>query len=221
VDFSPQNIALLLTYYVVLLFSLSFHESAHAWMASRLGDQTARDLGRVSLNPLVHIDPVGTVLMPLLQIVAAGIPLLAWAKPTPVVAANFRSGLYRKGQVLTAGAGPVSNFLLALLFTAALFVAERTLPGAGPGQFVERLFTIGVVLNVALGIFNLLPLPPLDGSWIASFGLPRELGEAYDKYVRPYGAMILLLLVVTGGLGQVIGPVMDAFIGVLLRLVRA
>ena len=88
-NFSPEALAQGLTYYVVLLFSLSFHESAHAWMASRLGDQTARDQGRVSLNPIVHMDPIGTVVMPLLQLVNLGIPLLAWAKPTPVVAAQF------------------------------------------------------------------------------------------------------------------------------------
>ena len=218
-DFSPQNIALFLTYYVVLLFSLSFHESAHAWMASRLGDQTAREQGRVSLNPLVHIDPIGTVLMPLLQVFGPqGIPLLAWAKPTPVVAANFRPGLYRKGQVLAAGAGPISNFLLALLFTAGLFVAARTVSGAGPGVFALQILSNGVVLNVLLGVFNLLPIPPLDGSWIASFGLPRELGEAYDRYVRPYGTMILLVLVVSGGLWRLIGPVMRALHDLLFRM---
>lgn len=191
-DLSPETIARFLTAYVVLLFSLSFHESAHAWMASRLGDQTARDQGRVSLNPLVHIDPIGTVLMPLLQVVAAGIPLLAWAKPTPVVAANFRPGLFRRGQVLAAA--------------------------AGPGVFALEVLYLGVILNVALGVFNLVPLPPLDGSWIASFGLPRNLGEAYDRYVRPYGTMILLLLVVSGGLGELVRPIMTGLHDLLFRL---
>jgi Zn-dependent protease len=161
---------------------------------------------------------VGTVLMPLLQIVAAGIPLLAWAKPTPVVAANFRPGLYRKGQVLTAGAGPVSNFLLALLFTAGLFVAARTVSGAGPGVFALEILYVGVVLNVGLGVFNLIPLPPLDGSWVASFGLPQHLGEAYDRYVRPYGSMLLLLLVVSGGLGSLVGPFMKSLHELLFRM---
>jgi Zn-dependent protease len=218
VDLSPETIARFLTAYVVLLFSLSFHESAHAWMASRLGDQTARDQGRVSLNPLVHIDPIGTVLMPLVQVVAAGIPLLAWAKPTPVVAANFRPGLFRRGQVLAAAAGPVSNFLLALVFTAGLFVAARMVSGAGAGVFALEVLYLGVILNVALGVFNLVPLPPLDGSWIASFGLPRNLGEAYDRYVRPYGTMILLLLVVSGGLGQLVRPIMTGLHDLLFRL---
>lgn len=216
-DFSSEQILNFLVYYVVLLFSLSFHESAHAWMASRLGDPTARDLGRVSLNPIVHIDPVGTVLMPLLMAMSQGIPLLAWAKPTPVVAANFRPGMHRKGQVLTAGAGPVSNFILAAAFTAILFVVARVGVGVGAGALVMDLLFAGVVLNVSLGIFNLVPLPPLDGSWVASFGLPPALGEAYDRVVKPYGAMILLLLVVTGLLGRVIYPLTSSLQQTLLR----
>lgn len=212
-DFSSVRLAEGLIYYAVLLFSLSFHESAHAWMASRMGDQTARDLGRVSLNPLVHIDPIGTVLMPLVQIFGPGIPLLAWAKPTPVVAQNFRPGLFRRGQVLVAGAGPASNFLLAFAFTVGLVVVGRLLGAEGTGQAAGKILAAGVVVNVALGVFNLVPLPPLDGSWVASFGLPRELGAAYDRIVRPYGSWILLLLVFTGALSTVIMPV----IGTLLR----
>jgi Zn-dependent protease len=209
-----------LIYYAVLLFSLSFHESAHAWMASRMGDQTARDLGRVSLNPLVHIDPIGTVLMPLLQIFGpAGIPLLAWAKPTPIVAQNFRSGLFRRGQVLVAGAGPVSNFLLAAAFTLGLVVVGLFLGPSGIGDPAARIFEAGVIVNVALGVFNLVPLPPLDGSWVASFGLPRALGEAYDRVVRPYGSWILLLLVFTGALSAVTRPVIGFVLQGLGRLV--
>jgi Zn-dependent protease len=154
--------------------------------------------------------------MPILQIVASGIPLLAWAKPTPVVAANFRPGMYRRGQVLTAGAGPVSNFILAAAFTAALFVAARMGRSSLTGFSMDILFA-GIVLNVSLGIFNLVPLPPLDGSWVASFGLPARLGEAYDRLVRPYGSMILLLLVVTGLLGRAIWPLMHGLQQALLR----
>jgi len=215
-DFAPQ-ILNLLVYYVVLLFSLSFHESAHAWMASRLGDQTARDLGRVSLNPLVHIDPVGTVVMPLLMAMSQGIPLLAWAKPTPVVAANFRPGMYRRGQVLTAGAGPVSNLILAVAFTLVLFVVARVGGGDGPWALVMDLLFAGVLVNISLGIFNLVPLPPLDGSWVASFGLPPALGAAYDRIVKPYGAMILLLLVMTGTLGRFMSPLTRGLQQALLR----
>jgi Zn-dependent protease len=191
----------------VLLFSLSVHESAHAWAALRMGDDTAAQQGRITLNPLAHIDPVGTVLMPLLQFMWGGIPLLAWAKPTPVQANNFRAGMFRKGQILVAGAGPLSNFALALVFTALFFVFRRVAGEAGdlttPAWY---LLAYGIFMNVGLAIFNLVPLPPLDGSWIASWGLPRNLGAQYDKVVEPYGSMILLALVATGAIHWITGP---------------
>ncbi len=117
-ELTAERIAMALMGYVVLLFSLSVHESAHAWMALRMGDDTAARQGRITLNPLPHIDPFGTLLIPLLQFLYTGIPLLGWAKPTPVAAHNFRQ--LSRGHVLVALAGPASNLLLALLATAAL-----------------------------------------------------------------------------------------------------
>jgi Zn-dependent protease len=216
---TPEALAMGLTTYVVLLFSLSFHEAAHAWMASRMGDETARGLGRVSLNPLVHIDPVGTVLIPLIQIFGPqGIPLLGWAKPTPVESRNFRKGLFRTGQVLVAGAGPLSNLVLAAAFTALLFVAVQLRGRADSRDPVLVFVSTGVLINVALGIFNLVPLPPLDGSWVASYGLPRPLGEAYDRLVRPYGSWILLILFATGALSALTRPLIDVVLRLLARL---
>lgn len=202
------DIAQGLTYFVVLLFSLSFHESAHAWMASRLGDDTARNLGRVSLNPLVHIDLIGTVLIPLVQIFSpAHIPLFGWAKPTPYDPRNFRPGELRRGHMLVAGAGPVSNLVLAGAFTAALFVAVRIVGRSDGPHPLHRILDTGVLINLALGVFNLVPLPPLDGSKVAAFGLPPALGEAYDRVVKPYGSWILLILFVSGALTRVVSPV--------------
>jgi Zn-dependent protease len=203
-DLTP-DFALRLTAYVVLLFSLSVHESAHGWMAYRMGDDTAMRQGRVSLNPLVHIDPVGTVLIPLLQIFGGVSWLLGWAKPTPVGAHNFRR--LAQGHVLVAGAGPVSNMLLALIFTAGLFVADRA--DLGPlARPLTAVVITGIQMNVGLALFNLVPLPPLDGSWVVSWGLPRRIAQYYDRVMEPWGQWILLVLFMTGILRFVLSPFM-------------
>ena len=201
---------------MVLLFSLSVHESAHGWMALQMGDDTAARMGRITLNPLAHIDPVGTLLIPLVQIFGGGVPLLGWAKPTPVGAHNFRR--LARGHVLVAGAGPVSNLLLALVFTAALFVGLRT--GAREIEPLMALLLTGVQMNVVLALFNLVPLPPLDGSWVVSWSLPREIADRYDRVVEPYGQWILLALFVTGALGWVLSPFVRVLAGLLYRLAR-
>ena len=208
-----SDIILGLTSYVVLLFSLSVHESAHGWMAFRMGDDTAIRQGRVTLNPLVHIDPIGTLLIPLLQLLGSGIPLLGWAKPTPVGAHNFRK--LAQGHILVAAAGPVSNVVLALLFTAGLFVTHRLGLQAGGGGPMEFIVVRGIQLNVALALFNLVPLPPLDGSWVASWGLPRNVAAYYDRIAEPYGTWILLILFVTGVLGLLLFPVMSLVVRIL------
>jgi Zn-dependent protease len=213
-ELTPDRIAWGLTYYVVLLFSLSVHESAHGWAALQMGDDTAARQGRVTLNPLSHIDPVGTVLMPLLQIFMTGIPLLGWAKPTPVGAQNFRR--LARGHVVVAGAGPASNMLLALLCTLGLFVGLRT--GAAADDPATLLLDAGIRINVVLALFNLVPLPPLDGSWIASWGLPRRISEPYDRIMQPYGTWILLALFATGLLGRALLPFTSALYAYLSRL---
>ncbi|HEX9187737.1 MAG TPA: site-2 protease family protein [Vicinamibacteria bacterium] len=200
----------------MLLFSLSVHESAHAWTALRQGDPTAESLGRISLNPLVHIDPVGTVVMPLLQIFVSGIPLLAWAKPTPVNP-NFFKDL-RRGQIIVSGAGPLSNVLLALVFTAGLFVAARIVPGSPVEEPVLRLLVAGIQLNVVLALFNLVPLPPLDGSHVVEWSLPGGIGHRYVRAVAPYGSLILLALVMSGLLGKILSPVLRAVLQVLYAI---
>ena len=170
---TPEAFAVGITTYVVLLFSLSVHESAHGYVAYRMGDDTAMLQGRVDLNPLVHIDPVGTVMIPLLQIFWGGVPLLGWAKPTPVGAHNFRK--LARGHVLVAGAGPASNLLLAVLFTIALLAIRIAGLAEGRHDALFVMVAVGIQMNVALALFNLIPVPPLDGSWIASWGLPRHI----------------------------------------------
>ena len=215
-NLTADTIAWGLTSYVVLLFSLSVHESAHGWVAHLMGDDTAIMEGRVSLNPLVHIDPLGTFLIPMLQIFWNGIPLLAWAKPTPVGAHNFRR--LARGHILVAGAGPVSNLILAILFTIALFFARRADLGSELYDPVRAIILVGIQMNVGLAIFNLVPLPPLDGSWVASWGLPRHIANHYDRIMEPWGSWILLILFVTNILSWVLHPLRVFLIQVLYSL---
>lgn len=206
-DFDAQHFAIGLTNYLVLLFSLSFHESAHAWMALRLGDDTAASLGRITLNPVPHIDPFGTVLMPLLQIFG-GLPVLGWAKPTPYDPGRFRRDVtLRRGHISVAGAGPISNLILALLFALAFAVILRVDVPDGMKSGLYSLMTVGIAMNVALAVFNLLPVPPLDGSHIMSWALPRSMGEKFDAVAEGYGTMILWILFLTGLLGTIVGPI--------------
>jgi Zn-dependent protease len=214
---TPEGIAMGLTYYVVLLFSLSFHEAAHAWMALRLGDDTALREGRITLNPLAHIDPIGTVLIPLLQIFWGGL-LIGWAKPTPYNPGNFRRETsVASGHMLVAAAGPLSNGLLALGFTGLLFAALRAGVAESLGQPGLMLLGTGIAMNVVLALFNLIPLPPLDGSKVASWGLPRALGQRYDAVMEPYGMWILLILFATGALGLLLSPFVRSLTGFLYR----
>lgn len=215
---TPEALASGLTTYVVLLFSLSFHEAAHAWTASRMGDDTARAMGRITLNPLVHIDPVGTVLIPLLQIFWGGIPFLGWAKPTPVQPRNFAPGKFARGHILVWGAGPLSNLLLAFLFTGVLFVGLRL--GLRDSPPALALVTTGVQMNVALALLNLLPLPPLDGATVASWSLPRNVAVHYDRIAGRYGPFILFALVLSGGLSIIISPFLRALVLFLFGLAR-
>ena len=195
----PQQILEKLSTYLVLLFSLSVHESAHAWSALKMGDDTAQKKGRISLNPLVHIDPVGTVFLPLIMLFAGPGFIFGWAKPVPICPDRFRHD--RKGQILSAGAGPLSNFVLAVIFTGLLGVSLSVLgPDPSYSHPLVHLLWMGLLLNIVLGVFNLTPIPPLDGSWIVSLGLPRDLGAMYDRFFGPYGYMVLLLLFITGGL---------------------
>lgn len=208
---------------VALLFAVSVHESAHAWSASRLGDQTARMLGRITLNPIKHIDPIGTVLFPLVAALM-GAPIFGWAKPTPV---NVRELHHpRRDHMLVAAAGPASNFLIALAAVMALIVAKRVIPagfGASDGA-AESSALSGVVMllysfmlvNVILGVFNLIPIPPLDGSRIL-YGFLRGRAAALYAEVGRFGFLLLILLLTTRIPGMLISPVLGLFHS-LLRL---
>ena len=209
VAFSEVDPARLVINLVVLLFSLSVHESAHAWAANRLGDPTARDLGRITLNPIVHMDLIGTVLFPLLGLLGGGV-FFGWAKPVPVNPNNLRRP--NRDHALVAAAGPASNVLAAVGFLAA----SKFLGALFPAQIAAQhtvlfplylLFRVGLMLNVILAVFNLFPIPPLDGSWILSRLFPGQLGSLIER-ARPYGFLLLIFLIWSGVFWSVIGPIL-------------
>jgi len=198
-DISTLVIALL-----VLIFSLTVHEAAHAWSASQLGDDTAKRLGRVSLNPMVHVDPIGTLLLPLIAMVSNA-PIIGWAKPTPVNVRNLRHP--RRDHILVTAAGPASNLAIATAASLAL----RVLPGSGGGSGLDiatplnLIATEALLLNVLLAVFNMLPIPPLDGGQILMALLPPRIALQL-RFLYEYGFLILMGLLVTGVLGYLIGP---------------
>jgi Zn-dependent protease len=227
------HLILALFEFVVLVFSLSIHEAAHAWTASRLGDPTARMLGRVTLNPIKHIDLVGTILVPLFMLLMPGFGrfLIGWAKPTPVTSRNFKN--ITRDDILTTVAGPVSNILTAFAAMIVLLILSKTSPaganivhllaaGLGaPGFLISSpifplalLFYLMLTLNLILAAFNLIPLPPLDGSHVLRHMLPYKALRLYDRL----GFFSLIIILLIGGriVSYLVSPAMGLANGILL-----
>ena len=207
--------------FIAFLFAISIHESAHAWMANLRGDPTARMLGRITLNPIKHIDPIGTILMPLIAMFG-NIPTLGWAKPTPVNPRNFRRPVL--DDVLTSVVGPVSNFVVATGATVILLGIKLTssvgraavnnpFHTESPLGALCILLFVFLEINVVLGIFNLIPVPPLDGSHVLRHFLPDAVRQVYDMV----GMIGLLALIYFGPnlLGKLMAPVLGLFFWVL------
>ena len=203
------DIANFFLYMVVFLFSLSLHEAAHAWTAERFGDSTGRNLGRITLNPIPHIDPLGTLIFPAIGYFTGGV-MFGWAKPVPWNPRNVKDR--RMADIWISAAGPISN-VLALIGFVILYKLFGLYESAGLGflgSSVVPLFKmclIGVQLNVILAVFNMLPIPPLDGSWILPHFLPRGVAQAYEQ-IRPYGFLILLVCMSLGVFQVVLLPVL-------------
>jgi Zn-dependent protease len=198
----------LLVFLGVLILSLSFHEAAHAWSADRLGDPTARLLGRLTLNPLSHIDLIGTVIFPVLASLS-GLPLIGWAKPVPVNPVNLRAP--RRDFAIVAAAGPASNLLLA---TGGILLLALLVPAEATGAWHLAFLRYFVQMNVLLALFNLLPVPPLDGGNILA-GLVSERGAQTLDRVRPYGIIVLYALILTGVLGEIVRVVLRVLVRVV------
>jgi len=215
---------------IAFLFAISIHESAHAWMANRCGDPTARMLGRITLNPIKHIDLFGTILLPAICL-RAGQPVLGWAKPTPVDPRNFKNPV--KDDIMTSVAGPISNFIVASGATLVLLAVKLssafgaqvvvgvlygTIPSQSNSALVPFCFLIYevLVINIVLAVFNLIPVPPLDGSHVLRHFMPEAARRTYDMI----GWIGLLALVYLGGgiLSRILNPFLSFFYYIILTL---
>jgi Zn-dependent protease len=209
-------IEIILAQFAILVLSLSFHEAAHAWTANRLGDPTARLLGRLTLNPRAHIDWLGTIVFPLVAMLS-GIPLIGWAKPVPVDMRHLRDP--RRDFAIVAAAGPVSNLLLAGV-GALLYRAVVAAPGAQGAVIGAAAWTVDalqfvVLINTLLAVFNMIPVPPLDGGNVL-MGLVPERAAHTIGWLRPYGFLILYALMLSGLLYRVTWPISHALLSWLL-----
>ncbi len=216
-----MNIITLVISLFVLLFAITIHEAAHGWAAAKFGDFTAQSMGRVTLNPIAHIDPIGTVLLPLLLVIA-GAPPFGWAKPVPVNPFNLRNP--RRDNLWISAAGPASNLTAATLalfgililkflnprvtsFLQAFLMGRGGLPqGVYPLEGLSLILFYGVLVNAYLAVFNLIPVPPLDGSGVLMGFLSEEAAQKYDR-IRPYGFIIVLALIYLGLLRIIIRPI--------------
>ena len=193
---------------VPVLLAITLHEAAHGWMANKLGDPTAKSLGRISLNPIRHIDLIGTIVLPITLLVLSGF-VIGWAKPVPVDMRYFKKPLL--DMAVVALAGPASNFLMACAWAMVLFVGKLMYsPGDTFALYIIEVGDAGILINLILMVLNLLPIPPLDGGRIMAGVLPPHLAVPYMR-IEPYGLFVVIFLLVTGILGKILWPMVLFF----------
>jgi len=210
-------ISTLFVFVIPVIFAVTLHEVAHGWVASRFGDQTAKSMGRLTLNPIKHIDPVGTIVVPAIMYFTSGF-IFGWAKPVPVNWQNL--GHPRRDMALVAIAGPSANFLM-LLFWAILAKVIVWL-GSDPNYLTQVIFImcgIGITINMILMILNLFPLLPLDGGRVLTAMLPRNLAITFSR-LEPYGLIILVLLLISGILWKILMPVIGGMESLIYHLIQ-
>lgn len=202
----------LATWAIPVLFAITLHEVAHGWVASKLGDSTAKMLGRLSLNPIKHVDPIGTVAVPALLLLIGSPYLFGWAKPVPVNFRNLKS--YRRDMILVAAAGPGANLVMAVLWIMLLVMFANLIPDDNVARGFMTMSQHGVEINLVLLVFNLLPIPPLDGGRVLSGLLPLSLSRYFDQ-IEPYGLFIVLGLLYFGVLNQIVMPLVSMLAQIL------
>lgn len=205
---------------IPVLFAITLHEVAHGWVANKLGDSTAKMLGRLTANPVKHIDPVGTVALPigmlLMSMLTVGIPFaFGWAKPIPVNTRNLRHP--RRDMAIVAIAGPAANLLMAVFWTLMMSVFAHLIPDANLNDGFVTMARIGLAFNLMLMVLNLLPIPPLDGGRVLAGMVPRSLADWLDR-IEPYGFPILILLLFLGVLDRIIGPIIGTLYALFLNM---
>ncbi len=207
---------------IPVLFAITMHEVSHGWVASRLGDPTAKMLGRLSLNPIRHIDPVGTVLVPLVLLImtslGGGAPFMfGWAKPAPITVRNLTKP--RRDTALVAIAGPLSNLLMAFFWAVVLRLGSELVASSPPvGMFLIYSGEIGIIINAILLAVNILPLPPLDGSAVVSSLLPPRWAWHYNS-LEKFGFPILLILLITNILSEILSPIVSLVWDLVIKFV--
>ncbi|MFV2004139.1 MAG: site-2 protease family protein [Gammaproteobacteria bacterium] len=194
-----------------ILFAITLHEAAHGWVAYKLGDPTAKSRGRITINPLKHIDLVGTVLVPLFLAMISPF-IIGWAKPVPVEPRYFKSPLL--DMALVAVAGPLSNFFMAALWALSIVLTDALLDHSTLHTFLVTMGSNGIIINIILMVLNLIPILPLDGGRVLAGILPRSLALPFMQLER-FGMIIILLLLVTGLLGKIMWPLVQHFIKII------
>lgn len=207
----PEIAYTIAVWIVPVLFAITLHEAAHGWVAYKLGDPTAKSRGRITINPIKHIDPVGTVVVPIFLATLSGF-VMGWAKPVPVEPRYFKSPLL--DMALVAVAGPVSNFFMACFWAFFIVMVDTVLTPSSTLSFLADVGEKGIYINIILMVLNLLPIPPLDGGRVVAGILPPSLAMPFMQLER-FGMIIILLLLVSGILGKILWPIVLHFVKII------
>lgn len=197
---------------IPVLFAITLHEVAHGWVANKLGDGTAKMLGRLTANPLKHIDPIGTVVVPLAMLVMSTGFIFGWAKPVPVNTRNLKNP--RRDMAIVAIAGPLSNLVMAIFWVFVYKLGTSAIPDANIAKGIMDMGKAGITINLVLFAFNLLPIPPLDGGKVVSGFVPATVSDMLDK-IEPYGFFIVIGLLYFGVLNTILNPVFEIFMNTI------